>query len=129
MAVDIEDQDLVLPLDDLDLEFDREKEGRRLGSALVSRIGKIDSGELRVAALLHDLRRSRVEDRILIIAHALDRVAKAREICNRTGPGNWRLEAEQSAATPLTGEVWNRRALDTERRRRSRSTKCREERW
>src|SRR6516225_1518552 len=80
MSVNIEDQDLILLLDDLDLEFDRQKKRRRLGAALVSRIGEIYASELRIAALLDDLRRFLVEDRIPVIAHAFDGVAKARDV-------------------------------------------------
>ena len=56
MAIDVEDVDLVFFLKNLDLEFQRQNEGRRLGAALVARIGKVYPGELSVAALLYDFR-------------------------------------------------------------------------
>ena len=68
----------MLLLKNLDVEFQPQDEGRRLGAALVSRIGEIDPRELSLATPLYDFRRLRGQYRIRVITHPFNGIGKTR---------------------------------------------------
>src|SRR5882672_9869668 len=109
-------------LDHLHL-VDSEDIGRGHGGALVRRIGIGLSGLRYLAMLFHDLRRTRLENRAVVVAHqhlsVADAVGAALQILQRPGTGGPQLPTE-GRTRPDAGEIGNGRFFAVPRPNRQR---------
>ena len=105
----VEDGDLILVLQHLQPLLVREDIGRRMGRALVGRVGKIDAAERRFASLFHDGRGFWLQYPIGVIANVgrvVEKTVLRRWLHSRHGsrPGG-RLLVTEGTVRPCTGEI------------------------
>ena len=128
-----EHDDLILELNHLEADLDRERVGRLIRPALIGRIGIDQSGFRNLADLHHDRGGFGLQDRVVVVADQRDRIAAEQGMRGVTIPAQlvgerrgtrWHMFMVEGVARPASREIGNGRVFRARRRNGGRREDC-----